>query len=114
MESSEQNQQIDRVYIIAEAHEILVLRILLRQAMPMLKRPEDYGKDRRRDLAHTIGLTLDGMDASFEESEHPTQQSPAEWHRRPLRGYFLCRCQETTFYVGAVCGGQRGRRRPGR
>jgi len=61
-----QKEQFERVYVVADAHEIMVLRILLRQAIPMLKRPEDYGKDRRRDLAHMIGLALDGMDSGFE------------------------------------------------
>ncbi len=69
MEQNEQSQQIDRVYIVCEAHEILVLRILLRQAIPMLKRPEDYGKDRRRDLAYTIGLALDGIEADLEDGK---------------------------------------------
>jgi hypothetical protein len=32
----------------------------------MLKRQEDYEKDRRRVLAHMIGLALDGMEAGLE------------------------------------------------
>jgi len=63
---NEQNQQPERVFVIADAAELMVFRILLRQAMPMLKRPEDFGKDRRRDLAHMISLALDGMDADLE------------------------------------------------
>ena len=51
--------------MVADAAEI----ILLRQAIPMLKRPEDYGKDRRRQLAEMIGLALDGMDAGLEDSQ---------------------------------------------
>jgi hypothetical protein len=35
--------------------------------MPILKRPEDYGKDRWNMLAQTIGLALDGMDREFED-----------------------------------------------
>ena len=61
-----QNTQPERVFVIAEAHEVMVLRILLRQAIPMLKRPEDFGKERRRELAIMIGMTLDGMDAGIE------------------------------------------------
>src|ERR1041385_1853412 len=65
-ETMEQNTQPEKVYCIVEAHEVMVLRILLRQAIPMLKRPEDLGKDRRRDLAIMIGLALDGMDTGVE------------------------------------------------
>lgn len=64
-QSNDQSQPIEKVYVVAEAHEILILRRLLRHAIPMLKRPEDYGKERRRDLAIMIGLALDGMDAGF-------------------------------------------------
>jgi hypothetical protein len=56
-----------KVCVIAEAHEIMVLRILLRQAVPMLKRPEDYSKDRRKLLANTIWLALAGIDADEQE-----------------------------------------------
>ena len=58
-----------RVLVVVDAAEIMVLRILARQAIPMLKRPQDYGIERRRMLAETIGLALDGMDADRDNDE---------------------------------------------
>jgi hypothetical protein len=55
------------VIVVAAAEEVLVLRMLLRQAVPMLKRPQDFGQDTRRTLATTISLALAGMDVSLEE-----------------------------------------------
>ena len=63
---NEEKQQPERVFIFADAAELIVLRILLRQAIQMLKRPEDYAKDRKKMSAHTIDLALDGMDAGIE------------------------------------------------
>jgi hypothetical protein len=37
----------------------------------MLKRPQDYGIETRRTLAHTISLALAGMDVSLEEGGEP-------------------------------------------
>ena len=64
-----QMQADRRVLVVVDAVEVLVLRRLMRQAIPMLKRPQDFGSEKRRMLAHTIILALDGMDADREEDE---------------------------------------------
>jgi hypothetical protein len=69
-----------RVTITAIGQENLVLRALLRQAVPMLLRPEAFPLKQRCQLAQDVTLLLDGTlvrkDVPSDEEETETGYEP--------------------------------------
>ena len=74
-----------RITVTTAGREHVVLRALLRQAIPMLKSPEGYRTEERLQLAQTLSTALDidmnGEDESdfdentvFDASEFPDEE----------------------------------------
>ena len=85
--------QTCRVSITDAGQESIVLRALVRQAIPMLDRPEQYPSHARRQLAQTltsaleIGVSTDDTEPCQCEREVPL--GPEEYEPG-------CRCEEVT------------------
>lgn len=65
-------QQPLRITVTAAGRENLVLRALVRQAIPMLQRPEGYSRAERCQLAQTLSFAV-GSNGQGGQEEYPPE-----------------------------------------
>src|SRR5689334_11179256 len=65
-----------QIRVTEPARENLILRVLVRRAIPILKNPEAYSRETRLGLAQSLCLALGGSDQNVTEDRTEEQGPP--------------------------------------